>query len=91
MALQRIATRLSVVADVLDGRTTLAEAAAVFADLNAAHAEAAEYARVYFAGRSAVEVAALQVIEQVRRSADPRGPATAATLQAEFDRTGAGH
>jgi precorrin isomerase len=85
-AQRRIEIRLSVVSDVLDGRRTLAEAAAVFADLNRAHAGIGQVARARFAGRSETETAALQVIEQVKRSGDPRAAGVSTALKAEFDR-----
>jgi hypothetical protein len=83
---RRIDVRQSVVSDMLDGRRTLADAAAVFAELNRAHVRAGGYAKAYFGDKSDVEIAALQVIEQVKRSLDPRGEKVAAALKAEFDR-----
>ncbi len=83
---RRIDIRQSIVSDVLDGRRTLADAAAVFAELNRSHTRVGEFARAYFHGKTDLEIAALQVIEQVKRSLDPRGEAVAKTLKAEFDR-----
>jgi hypothetical protein len=83
---RRIDIRQSIVSDVLDGRRKLADAAAVFAELNRAHIRAGELARAFFHGKTDLETAALQVIEQVKRSLDPRGEAVAKALKADLDR-----
>jgi hypothetical protein len=85
-ARRRIDIRQSVVADVLDGRQSLRDAAAVFVELNRSHPRVAAVARARFKGRSETEVAALPVIEQVKRSSDPRGEDVAAALTAELGR-----
>ena len=84
-AQRRIEIRQSVVSDVLDGRRTLPDAAAIFADLNRSHVRVGGFAKAYFAGRTDLEIAARQVIEQVKRSNDRRGPTVAAALKAELD------
>jgi hypothetical protein len=83
---RRIDIRQSIVSDLLDGRRTLADAAAVFADLNRTHTRAGRLAKAYFHGKTDLEIAALQAIEQVKRSLDPRGEAVAKALKADLDR-----